>query len=142
MLQTVTRRHTGRTPHGKKTICPVANTLDVIGDRWTLLIVRDLMFLKKRRFAEFLASGEGIPTNILTDRLRRLEDGGLVRKRAYQRRPTRYDYELTEKGADLIDVVKEMIRWANRYIPGTARPRPDFFENPRSTSPVPPRAAE
>ena len=138
----MTRRHTGRTPHGKKTICPIANTLDVVGDRWTLIVVRDLMFLKKKRFAELLAAREGIPTNVLTDRLRRLERAGVVRKLPYQRRPVRYEYELTEKGVDLIDIMKEMIRWANRHVPGTPKPPPEFFENPRAVLPMPLRPKE
>jgi DNA-binding HxlR family transcriptional regulator len=100
----------------------------LIGDRWTLLVVRDLLFMDKHRFAEFLESAEGIPTNVLTDRLRRLEHCGLVRKTAYQRRPVRYRYDLTPMGADLIHMLREMVLWANRHFPGTARPPAGFFE--------------
>jgi DNA-binding HxlR family transcriptional regulator len=103
----------------------------LIGDRWTLLVVRDLMFLNRRRFAEFLESGEGIPTNVLADRLRRLEHCGLARKTAYQRRPIRYEYHLTPMGADLFPMLREMVLWANRHIPGTARPPAGFFERPQ-----------
>src|SRR5262245_15726776 len=130
-LVAVTSRPRSRRAHGGKTICPVANTLDLIGDRWTLLVVRDLMFVNKHRFAEFLESAEGIPTNVLTDRLRRLEHCGLVRQTAYQRRPVRYRYDLTPMGADLAPVLREMILWANRHIAGTARPPAGFFERPQ-----------
>jgi DNA-binding HxlR family transcriptional regulator len=64
--------------------CPIANALDLLGDRWTLLVVRDLLFTGRVRFKELLASPENIPTNILADRLRRLEDSGIVDKRVYQ----------------------------------------------------------
>ena len=67
-------------PPEQRSACPIANALDLLGDRWTLLVIRDLMFLGNRRFGEMLASPEGIPTNILTDRLRRLEERGLVEK--------------------------------------------------------------
>jgi DNA-binding HxlR family transcriptional regulator len=82
----------------------------------------------KNRFADFLASSERIPTNVLADRLRRLEHCGLMRKIAYQRRPVRYEYRLTPKGADLVGVLREMILWANRHYPATARPPEGFLE--------------
>ncbi|MGH7731836.1 MAG: winged helix-turn-helix transcriptional regulator [Candidatus Eiseniibacteriota bacterium] len=100
----------------------------MIGDRWTLLVVRDLFFFGKRRFGELVASPEGVPTNLLTDRLRRLEKEGLVRKALYQRHPRRYEYRLTEKGAHLGPVLRELIAWSNRHIPGTARPPAGFLE--------------
>jgi len=65
-------------PEDRRSVCPIATTLDLLGDKWTLLVVRDLLFVGKRRFGEFLESPEGIPTNILTDRLRRLEEHGVV----------------------------------------------------------------
>ena len=64
-----------RTPRSP---CPIANTLDILGDKWTLLVVRDLLFLDKHLYGEFMQSGEGIPTNVLADRLKRLEETGLV----------------------------------------------------------------
>jgi len=108
--------------------CPIATALDLLGDKWTLLVIRDLLFLGKRRFNELLGSPEGIPTNILTDRLRRLEDCGLVVKAAYQSRPPRYEYHLTPMGADLYPVLGALVAWANRYIPGTAKPPPGLME--------------
>lgn len=111
-----------------RSLCPIANALDLLGDRWTLLVVRDVLFLGKRRFNEFLSSPEGIPTNILTDRLRRLEECGILVKVPYQSRPARYEYRLTAKGADLLPVLRSLIEWSNRHIPGTGLPPPGFLE--------------
>ena len=102
-----------------RSLCPVANALDVLGDKWTLLVVRDILLLGKHRFGELLLSGERIPTNILADRLRRLEEEGVLRRRAYRRNPVRYEYVLTRKGADLFSLLREIVRWANRHLPGT-----------------------
>jgi DNA-binding HxlR family transcriptional regulator len=113
---------------GERSPCPVANALDVLGDRWTLLVVRDLLFFRKVRFKELLASAEGIPTNILTDRLRRLEALEIVERKPYQKRPQRYEYRLTSRGADLLPILRELIAWANRHIPGTGRPPAEFFQ--------------
>jgi DNA-binding HxlR family transcriptional regulator len=104
--------------------CPVAGALDLLGDRWTLLVVRDLLFYRKRRFAEFLDSPEGIATNILADRLARLEDAGLVTRHRYQDRPLREEYRLTARGRDLVRVLRELIRWGKRHVPGTAKRPP------------------
>jgi len=104
----------------KRSVCPITNTLDVVGDKWTLIIIRDL-FLGKRLYQEFLSSPEGISTNILADRLQRLEKAGLIGKAAYQHSPTRYQYTLTEKGMDLKPVLEAMLRWAEKYIPGVER---------------------
>jgi DNA-binding HxlR family transcriptional regulator len=102
----------------ERSCCPVANVLDIFGDKWTLLVVRDLI-LGKSRFGEFSESPEAIPTNILADRLKRLEQGGVVTKTPYCRKPLRYQYELTEKGRDLIPVLESMAAWADKHIPGT-----------------------
>lgn len=102
----------------KRSICPVANTLDILGDKWTLLVVRDLL-LGKQTYSELQNSEEGIPTNILAERLKRLQQAGIVEKRQYQDRPARYAYSLTEMGRELGPVLRSMISWANRYIPGT-----------------------
>jgi DNA-binding HxlR family transcriptional regulator len=110
----------GTAPDFKRSPCPIANYLDILGDRWTLLVVRDL-FLSKRLFREFSTSPEGIPTNILADRLKRLEYEGVLRKTPYQERPVRYAYTLTDKGRDLLPVLEAMMGWANRHMPETAR---------------------
>jgi DNA-binding HxlR family transcriptional regulator len=105
--------------------CPIATTLDMVGDRWSLVIVRD-MLNGKRRFAQFLDSPEKITTSVLADRLARLESAGLVEKQAYQASPVRHEYRLTEMGAALRPVLQETCRWANRYLPGTWIP-PEVF---------------
>jgi len=97
--------------------CPVANVLDVFGDKWSLLIVRDLI-LGKLRYGEFAQSPEGIPSNILANRLKRLEAEGVVAKTAYCGKPVRYQYELTEKGRDLAPVLEAMAEWAGKHVPG------------------------
>lgn len=108
--------------------CPIAGTLDLLGDKWTLLVVRDILFFGKRRFGELAASPEGIPTNILSDRLRRLEECGVLVKAPYLTRPQRYEYHLTERGRDLLPVLRAMIEWANRHLPGTAKAPPGMLE--------------
>jgi len=105
--------------------CPIACTLDLIGDRWTLLIVRDMMFFGKQRFEEFLESPEGISTNILTSRLKSLEDLGLVEKQPYSNHPRRMNYQLTALGQSLRPVLKAMIVWGLKHIPETKVPEAD-----------------
>ena len=106
--------------------CPIATTLDLVGDRWTLVIVRD-MLSGKARFAGFLDSPERITTNVLTDRLARMERHGLIAKAPYQTRPTRFEYRLTNKGLALIPVLQEICRWANANLPGTWAPPAEFM---------------
>lgn len=106
----------------KRSNCPIACALDLIGDKWTLLIIRDL-FRGKHRYNEYLESGEGITTNILAERLQRLERIGLVTRMPYQEKPLRYEYHLTETGKSLGPVMWAIIDWANRQIPGTYKPK-------------------
>ena len=98
--------------------CAVANSLDIVGDKWSLLVVRDLLH-GKRTYKELADSPERIPTNILADRLKRLEEAGIVSSTPYQERPVRYAYTLTLKGKDLGDVLLAFVRWGTRHIPGT-----------------------
>jgi DNA-binding HxlR family transcriptional regulator len=98
--------------------CPIATTLEIVGDRWTLVILRDLVN-GKRRYSEFLSSPERITTNILADRLGKMEQAGLVERRLYQTRPRRFDYVLTRKGAGLHPLLVAMCEWANTHYPGT-----------------------
>ncbi len=109
-------------PEGSRSTCPIANLLDIVGDKWTLLVVRDLLLLSKRRYGEFQNSPEAIPTNILADRLKRLEAAGLVKKEFYQDNPPRAEYFLTRKGADLEPVLKAMGKWGKQHIPGVVLP--------------------
>jgi DNA-binding HxlR family transcriptional regulator len=98
--------------------CPIANTLELIGDKWSLLVVRDLL-RGKATYGELLDMPERIPTNILADRLRRLEEAGLIASSAYQERPVRYAYTLTEKGSALGDILLAIVQWGKKHIPGT-----------------------
>ena len=124
-------RHTlGESPF-KRSPCPITTTLDVLGDKWTLIVVRDL-FLGKRLYGEFLSSPESIPTNILADRLKRLEAQGIVSRQPYHQRPPRYAYRLTDKGEDLLPVLAEIARWANKHIPGTVAPPAEMAERLRA----------
>jgi DNA-binding HxlR family transcriptional regulator len=98
--------------------CAVACTLDLVGDKWSLLVVRDLI-RGNATYGDLQNSPEGIPTNILADRLKKLEAARLIAKSAYQEHPVRYAYELTEKGKALGDVLLALVRWGKQHIPGT-----------------------
>ena len=116
----------------RRSRCPVAGALDLLGDRWTLLVVRDLLLYDKRRFAEFLSSPERIATNILADRLDRLEQCGLIRRKQYADRPPRQEYHPTPRAWDLAPVLRELIRWGQRHVSGTAKsPPPDASKRGR-----------
>ena len=98
--------------------CAVASSLDILGDKWSLLVVRDLL-CGKSTYGELAASPEGIPTNILAERLKRLEAAGIISGKPYQQRPVRYSYALTQKGRALGDVLLAFVRWGKAHIPGT-----------------------
>jgi DNA-binding HxlR family transcriptional regulator len=100
--------------------CPVSISLEIFGDRWSLLIVRDLMVRGFRTFKEFQQSGEGIATNILTDRLKKLEAAGIITAQAEQADARRVNYRLTRKGIDLAPVLLELLIWAARHEPAAA----------------------
>lgn len=103
---------------GRRSPCPVACTLDLLGDRWTLLVVRDL-FLGRSRFKEFMASPEGIASNILSDRLRRLHDAGLVETFPIDEEPGREAYRLTPRGRSLAPVLRAVTEWGLAHLEGT-----------------------
>ena len=100
--------------------CPLSYSLDFFGDKWTLLIVRDMVFDGKRFYKEFLASKEGMATNILSDRLKKLESNGIIESRTYEKLKTRKEYTLTEKGRSLVPVLVEMMVWSARHQDGLA----------------------
>ena len=102
----------------KRSPCPAACALDFLGDKWTLLVVRDLL-LGQHTYKALQMSPERIPSNILADRLKRLEREGVLYKALYQERPPRYDYHLTEKGQKLGPVLHAMMTWGSTYVPGT-----------------------
>jgi DNA-binding HxlR family transcriptional regulator len=101
--------------------CSIARTLELIGERWTLLIVRDA-FLGVRRFEDFQA-GLGIARNVLSVRLGRLIDEGILEKRPYQERPARSEYRLTEKGIGLWPVLVSLVKWGDKYAAPGGPPR-------------------
>jgi DNA-binding HxlR family transcriptional regulator len=111
--------------------CPIGCSLDLIGDRWTLLVIRDLM-LGKSRYGELLDSAERIPTNILADRLARLEDSGIIRSELYQSKPPRYAYQLTEKGHALGPVLASLAQWGMQHVPKT-KPNPTLLKQLRES---------
>lgn len=100
--------------------CSLARALEVLGERWTLLIIRDI-FNGRRRF-EQMTDNLGVARNVLTDRLGRLAEEGIIEKRPYQERPTRYEYFLTQKGLDLWPVLVAMIHWGDRHLAGPDGP--------------------
>ncbi len=106
--------------------CPVSYALDFFGDKWTFLIIRDLVE-GKSFYKDFLNSKEGIATNILSDRLKKLEHNGIIKSRVYEKLKTQKEYSLTEKGKDLIPVLVEMMLWSNKYYKGLAISQ-DFIE--------------
>ncbi|MCI0653930.1 MAG: helix-turn-helix transcriptional regulator [Methylococcaceae bacterium] len=108
--------HTDESERLSRSTCPVANALELFGDRWTLLIVRDLL-LGKNFYREFLASDEAISTNILADRLRNLQNAGIVRKGSATD-PNGRAYFLSEKGEELLQVLNAISAWGEKYIPG------------------------
>jgi DNA-binding HxlR family transcriptional regulator len=106
--------------------CSVARTLEVVGEKWTLLALRELM-LGVHRFDEIVGY-TGAPRDILTTRLRKLEDNGLIERRLYQERPPRFDYHLTALGRTLVPVVMMLREWGNEHLAGEAGP-PLVFEH-------------
>jgi DNA-binding HxlR family transcriptional regulator len=95
--------------------CPISMTLDILGDKWSLLIVRDMIFKGKRTYGEFLNSDEKIATNILADKLAMLEAGGIISKQEHPESKAKVLYTLTKKGIDLIPALVEIVIWSERY---------------------------
>ena len=103
----------------RRSDCPISFALDLFGDRWTLLVIRDLAFKSKNSFSDFLASDEGIARNVLADRLASLETAGFIEKRPDPDDGRRSIYALTDRGLGLIPVLVEMILWSAREDPDT-----------------------
>jgi DNA-binding HxlR family transcriptional regulator len=95
--------------------CPIARTLDVIGERWTILILRDLVRFGPRKFHEFEQSLPRISPNTLSARLKRLEEAGIIERRFYEQHPPRAEYALTPKGAELRPVLRALLEWGERH---------------------------
>lgn len=100
--------------------CPISYALDFFGDKWSLLVIRDLVFSHKKFYKEFLQSKEKIATNILSDRLKKLESVGIIQSKVYEKLKTQKEYSLTDKGKDLIPVLIEIILWSAKYDDGLA----------------------
>lgn len=105
-------------PAAFRSRCSIARTLDVLGDKWTLLVVRDLMWHGKHTFQELQASEEHIAANLLSERLKRLMALGLVQRQAYQDRPVRYRYALTQQGRSLEPVLLQIMSWGHEHLGG------------------------
>lgn len=105
-------------PAARRSPCPVACALDIFGDRWTLLVIRDLA-LGKSRFKDFLASPEGIPTNILTDRLKRLMEHRVLEQVSDSEGSRHLAYQLTDKGGALLPILKAVKDWGLSWEKGT-----------------------
>ena len=103
----------------RRSDCPISFALDLFGDRWTLLVIRDLAFKGKNSFSDFLASDEGIARNVLADRLASLETAGFIEKQPDPDDGRRSIYALTDRGLGLIPVLVEMILWSAREDPDT-----------------------
>ncbi|MCQ6958593.1 winged helix-turn-helix transcriptional regulator [Mucilaginibacter aquariorum] len=95
--------------------CPIAFSLDYLGDKWVLLILRDLIFTSKSSYGDFLNSNEKIATNILADRLKLLEANGFIKSSVSPEKKNKFIYNLTEKGIDLIPVIVELMIWGSKY---------------------------
>ena len=102
--------------------CPISFALDLIGDRWSLLVLRDIMLWDKQYYDEFVASDEGISTNILADRLKQLEANGFITRHQDEYNRRRYIYRPTEKAMDLLPMILEMVLWSANYDSDTAAP--------------------
>jgi DNA-binding HxlR family transcriptional regulator len=110
--------------------CPIRFAMGLFGDKWTLLIIRDLMFLGKKYFGDFIDSEEKISTNILADRLKKLEASGLVTKQKDPENQSKIVYQLTRKGIDLLPIMLSIVDWSEKYDAKTEVPR-EFIESLR-----------
>jgi DNA-binding HxlR family transcriptional regulator len=106
----------------RRSSCPISYVLDILGDKWTLLVIRDLAFARKRYFRDFLASSEKIASNILADRLKTLAASGIVSRRPDPANARNIIYELTEKGEDLIPALLELGHWGAKHDAETGAP--------------------
>lgn len=112
-----------KTKPTRRSACPISYALDCFGDKWTLLVIRDLMFTDKRRYGEFLKSDEAVATNILADRLAKLKNAGIIRQSVNPKSRVKNVYTLTEKGLDLVPVMLELVAWGAKHDPQTGAPK-------------------
>lgn len=109
----------------KRSECPISCSLDIFGDKWSLLIIRDMMFFNKSTYGDFLKSAEGIATNILASRLQNLEENKLIEKLEHPDSKAKILYKLTQKAIDLLPIIVEIHLWAEKY-----------FETPEELKPM------
>ena len=102
--------------------CPVSQVLEQIGDRWSLLIIRDMIFLGKTEYCDFLNSEEKISTNILASRLKEMVETGLITKSRHPNDGKRFLYHITDKGIELTPLLLELLLWGKKHFPGTTIP--------------------
>jgi len=116
--------------------CPLACGLDLLGDKWSMLIIRDLLLTNRQEYGHFLNSGEGISTNILSNRLEKLQAGGLMIKTAHPEHGKKFIYSLTEKGRSLAPVLIEIALWADQHVEGAKLPEVlvDLFKDKEATA--------
>lgn len=105
-----------------RSCCPINLALELFGDKWTLLLIRDMMFRQLTGYGDFLNSPEGISTNILANRLKQMECTGLIEKLSDPQDGKKYIYLLTERGVDLLPVMVEVVRWGMKYGEQAAMP--------------------
>ncbi len=102
-------------PINSRSNCPISYSLDLFGDKWTLLILRDMILEDKSSFSEFMGSAEGIASNILINRLNTLHSQGFMTKRASSLNKSKFLYTLTDKGIDLVPLIVDLIEWGEKY---------------------------
>lgn len=106
----------------RRSDCPISNVLDLVGDKWSLLILRDLLFFNKKSYSDLQNSDEKVASNILSNRLEKLEQEGLIAKQQDEKDKRKKIYTLTEKGVDMLPILLDMILWSAKYSPDTNIP--------------------
>jgi DNA-binding HxlR family transcriptional regulator len=106
----------------QRSTCPVSTALDVLGDKWSLLILRDMVFAGKSTYGEFLQSAEKIATNVLADRLAVLESQGILSKSVASDKKSKFTYRLTEKGVDTVPIIIALVQWGSKHGPTNVDP--------------------
>ncbi|TGE08138.1 winged helix-turn-helix transcriptional regulator [Hymenobacter fodinae] len=107
----------------QRSTCPISTALDVLGDKWVLLILRDMVFAGKSTYGQFLQSAEKMATNILADRLAVLESQGILNKAVAADKKSKFTYRLTEKGVDTVPLIIELVLWGAKHCPTIIDPR-------------------
>lgn len=112
-----------RNSRGFRSSCAIARSLDILGDKWTLVIMRDALFFGRHTFVEFERSKEQIPTNLLADRLKKLVQLGLLEKVLYHEHPNRYRYKPTGMGKEIKPLLRNLSQFGEKYLSGRAPPQ-------------------